>query len=161
MPEKVHRAARALLAVLAHPARRERRRRERRARRAAERADVPVLERLVEAAGHEALAIRRERDAVHAIRVPVDALDECTGGDVLDTDHGINRARGDEPAVWADRNTRHVGVGHLIFIGGKHMYKCPIDASTDAKSHTRAVLSPEPETSNRPSREYSSAYISF
>ena len=66
---------------------------------AQERTEVPVLERLVEAPAHEALPVRRERDAVHTVAMPFEPLHQYARRDVPDPHDRVERARGDEPPV--------------------------------------------------------------
>lgn len=86
-----------------------------------ERRDVPVLERLVEAPADEALPVWRERDAVHAVVVALEALDEEARRDVPDANNAVQRARGNEPSIRRNRHARHAGVDALRLVDLKDL----------------------------------------
>jgi hypothetical protein len=113
--QKVHRARAALLAAVLDVLHRLRHRRAP----ARHVADVPILERLVQAAAHEALAVWGECDGVDRVLVAPEALDKLARVHVPDADNGVERSGGDNAAVGRHGDRRDSRVDRIRLVNGE------------------------------------------
>ena len=85
------------------------------------RVELPVLERLVERARHQALAVGRKCDRVDRVAVPAEAVDERARRNVPDAHDGVERACGDEARIGRDGYARHARVDVGIVVDREHL----------------------------------------
>ncbi len=80
------------------------------------RIEFPVLERLIERAGDQALAVGRKRDRVNRVAVPSETVDQRPSRNVPDAHDGVQRSRSDEARIGGDGHARHarVDVGIVV-----------------------------------------------
>jgi len=85
------------------------------------RTELPVLERLIERAGDQALAVGRKGDRVDRVAVPTETVDQRARRNVPDAHDSVQRPRGNEACIGRDGHARHAGVDVGIVVDREHL----------------------------------------